>query len=109
MASVPPPIGAAFWRWFGRKSATALARSSVRRALGESLKDELHRYGRALSQWGEHASRRMQAFVGSYADAYRAQLRRMNGQSSDAAASPELESDLSRLRNWNVETAEIRR
>jgi GTP-binding protein EngB required for normal cell division len=108
MASVPPPIGASFWKWFGRKSAIALARRSVRRALGESFKDELHRYGRALSQWGEHASRRMQTFVGSYADAYRAQLRRMNGQSSDAAASPELESDLSRLRNWNVETAEIR-
>lgn len=108
MASVPPPVGAAFWRWFGRKSATALALSSIRRALGESFKDELHRYGRALSQWGEHASRRMQAFVGSYADAYRAQLRRMNGQSSDAAASPELESDLSRLRNWNMETPEIR-
>ena len=108
MASAPPPIGGAFWRWFGHKSATALARKSVRRALGESFKDELHRYGRALSHWGEHASRRMQSFVGSYADAYRAQLRRMNGQSSDAAASPELESDLSRLRNWNVETAEIR-
>jgi GTP-binding protein EngB required for normal cell division len=108
MASVPPHIGASFWKWFGRKSAIALARRSVRRALGESFKDELHRYGRALSQWGEHASRRMQTFVGSYADAYRAQLRRMNGQSSDAAASPELESDLSRLRNWNVETAEIR-
>jgi GTP-binding protein EngB required for normal cell division len=107
MASVPPLIGAAFWKLLGRKSATALARSSVRRALGESFKDELHRYGRALSQWGEHASRRMQGFVGSYADAYRAQLRRMNGQSSDATASPELESDLSRLRNWNVETAEI--
>jgi GTPase Era involved in 16S rRNA processing len=108
MASVPPPIGDAFWRWFGRKSAIALARRSVRRALGESFKDELHRYGRALSQWGEHASRRMQTFVGSYADAYRAQLRRMNGQSSDAAASPELESDLLRLRSWNIEMAEIR-
>jgi GTP-binding protein EngB required for normal cell division len=108
MASFPPSIGAAYWRWLGRKSAAALARSSVRRALGESFKDELYRYGRALSQWGEHASRKMQSFIGSYADAYRAQLRRMNGQSSDAAASPELESDLSRLRNWNVETAEIR-
>jgi len=108
MASVPPPIGAVFWKWFGRKAATALARSSVRRELGESFKDELHRYGRALSQWGEHTSRRMQTFVGSYTDAYRAQLRRMNGQSVDATASPELESDLSRLRNWNLETAEIR-
>lgn len=108
MASVPPTIGAAFWKWFGRKAAIAFARSSVRQALGESFKDELHRYGRALSQWGEHASRRMQGFVASYADAYRAQLRRMNGQSSDATSSPELESDLSRLLNWNVEPAETR-
>ena len=108
MTSVPPPIGATFWKWLGRKAASALARSSVRQALGESFKGELHRYGRALSQWGEHAARRMQAFVGSYADAYRAQLRRMIGQSSDAAASPELESDLSRLVNWNLETVETK-
>jgi GTPase Era involved in 16S rRNA processing len=108
MASVPSPIGASFWKWLGRKSATALARSSVRQALGESFNGELHRYGRALSQWGEHASRRMQGFVGSYADAYRAQLRRMNGQSSEATALSELESDLSRLLSWNVETVETR-
>ncbi|MGA8087298.1 MAG: dynamin family protein [Terracidiphilus sp.] len=108
MASVPRPIGAVFWRWFGRKTAMALARHSLQEELGESFKDELHRYGRALSQWSEHTARRMQFFVGSYADAYRAQLRRISGQSSDVANSPELESDLSRLLNWNVETAEIR-
>ena len=108
MAFAPPPIGAASWRWFGRTAATALALSGVRRALGTSFKDELHRYGRALSQWGEHAARRMQAFVDSYADAYRAQLMRMNGQLSEVTASPELESDLSRLLNWNAQTAETR-
>ena len=107
MASIPRPIGAVFWRWLGRKTATALARHSLREELGESFKDELHRYGRALSQWSEHTARRMQFFVGSYADAYRAQLRRISGQSSDMANSPELESDLSRLLNWNVETAEL--
>ena len=63
MASVPRPIGAVFWRWFGRKTATALARHSLRQAFGESFKDELHRYGRALSQWSEHTARRMQSFV----------------------------------------------
>ncbi len=108
MASIPRPIGAVFWGWFGRKTATALARHSLHEEFGESFKDELHRYGRALSQWSEHTARRMQSFVGSYADAYRAQLRRINGQSSDVENSPELESDLSRLLNWNVETAEIR-
>jgi GTP-binding protein EngB required for normal cell division len=107
MASIPRPIGAVFWRWLGRKTATALARHSLREELGESFKDELHRYGRALSQWSEHTARRMQFFVGSYADAYRAQLRRISGQSSDMANSPELERDLSRLLKWNVETAEL--
>ncbi|MGB6686451.1 MAG: dynamin family protein [Terracidiphilus sp.] len=108
MASVPHPIGAFFWSWCGHKTATALARHGLRQAFGESFKDELHRYGRALSQWSEHTTRRMQAFVSSYADAYRAQLGRMHGQSSNATTSPELESDLSRLLNWSVETAETR-
>jgi hypothetical protein len=112
MAFVPPPIGAAFWRWFGRKTAAALARHSLRQAFGESFKDELHRYGRALSQWSEHTSRRMQALVSSYADAYRAQLSRIRGQSTDPTTSPGLANDLSRLLRCgtekNTETSELR-
>jgi len=112
MAYVPPPIGAAFWRWFGRKTAAALARHSLRQAFGESFRDELHRYGRALSQWSEHTSRKMQALVNSYADAYRAQLSRMRGQSTDATTSLDLANDLSLLLRVNTEmnakTAETR-
>jgi len=112
MAYVPPPIGAAFWRWFGRKTAAALARHSLRQAFGESFRDELHRYGRALSQWSEHTSRKMQALVNSYADAYRAQLSRMRGQSTDATTSLDLANDLSLLlrvnTEMNAETAETR-
>ena len=112
MASVPPPIGAAFWRWFGRKTAAALARHSLQQTFGESFKDELHRYGRALSQWSEHTSRKMQALVNSYADAYRAQLSRIRGQSADATTSPELANDLSRLLKCtteeSAETSELR-
>jgi GTP-binding protein EngB required for normal cell division len=104
MFLVPEPVGAAWWRWAGRRTAHALARQSLRRALGGSFKDELHRYGRALSQWGEHAARRMQTLVGSYADAFRAQLNRMRGLSAEGTASPELESDLSLLLKWNPET-----
>ncbi len=103
MAHVPPPIGAAFWRWFGRKTAAALARHSLRQAFGESFRDELHRYGRALSQWSEHTSRKMQALVNSYADAYRAQLSRMRGQSTDATTSLDLANDLSLLLRVNTE------
>lgn len=109
MASIPLPVGRAFWRWFGRKPTAAFARHGLRQAFGEPFKDELHRYGRAMSQWGEHAARKMQTFVSSYADAYRAQLGRMRGQAGDVTTSPELESDLSRLLNWNAETAETRR
>jgi GTPase Era involved in 16S rRNA processing len=112
MAYVPPPIGAAFWRWFGRKTAAALARHSLRQAFGESFRDELHRYGRALSQWSEHTSRKMQALVNSYADAYRAQLSRMRGQSTDATTSLDLANDLSLLlrvnTEMNAETADTR-
>ncbi len=112
MAYVPPPIGAAFWRWFGRKTAAALALHSLRQAFGESFRDELHRYGRALSQWSEHTSRKMQALVNSYADAYRAQLSRMRGQSTDATTSLDLANDLSLLlrvnTEMNAETAETR-
>jgi GTPase Era involved in 16S rRNA processing len=103
MASAPRQIGAAFWRWLGRRAARAFARQSLREAFGEAFKDELHRYGRALSQWGEHATRRIQAFMSYYADAYRAQLSRMRGFSADGAASPELENDLSLLLKWNRE------
>ena len=109
---VPDPVGARYWRWTGRRASGALARQSLRRALGESFKDELHRYGRALSQWGEHTARRIQTLVSSYADAYRAQLNRMRGPSDEGAASPELERDLSLLLGWkpvaNNETAQTR-
>ncbi len=85
MFLVPEPVGAAWWRWAGRRTAHALARQSLRRG---SFKDELHRYGRALSQWGEQAARRMQTLVGSYADAYRAQLNRMRGLSAEGLHRP---------------------
>jgi GTP-binding protein EngB required for normal cell division len=103
MASAPHQIGTAFWRWLGRRAASAFARQSLREAFGEVFKDELHRYGRALSQWGEHTTRRTQAFMSSYADAYRAQLSRMCGPSAGGTASPELENDLSFLLKWNRE------
>ncbi|MGA7342126.1 MAG: dynamin family protein [Terracidiphilus sp.] len=112
-ASIPGPVGAAYWRWLGRAAAGALSRRSLRRAFGEPFHGELHRYGLALRQWSEHAARRMDALVSSYADAYRAQLNRMRQLSSEERPSPELEQDLSLLLNWsaqtNAETAETRR
>ncbi|MDR5729397.1 MAG: dynamin family protein [Terriglobia bacterium] len=105
LSSVPGPVGAPYWRWAGRRAAGALARQSLRQALGESFKDELHRYGRALSQWSEHTARRMRTLVNSYADAYRAQLNRMRGLSAEGTTSPELEDDLALLLKWNTKTS----
>ena len=105
LSSVPGPVGTTYWRWAGRRAAGALARQSLRQALGECFKDELHRYGRALSQWSEHTARRMRTLVNSYADAYRAQLNRMRGLSAEGTTSPELEDDLALLLKWNTETS----
>lgn len=105
-ASVRDPIGAVHWSWFGRRAAVAFARRGLREALGESFKGELHRYGLALRQWSDHATRRIEALVSSYADAYRAQLNRMRDLSAGGTASPELANDLSMLLKWNSETAE---
>jgi GTPase Era involved in 16S rRNA processing len=104
-ASIQNSIGAARWSWFGRRAAIAIARRSLHGVLGESFKGELHRYGSALRQWSDHAARRIEALVNSYADAYRAQLNRMRDVSAGGAASPELENDLSMLLKWNSETA----
>jgi GTPase Era involved in 16S rRNA processing len=104
-ASIQNSIGAAYWSWLGRRTAVAIARRSLHNVLGESFKGELHRYGLALRQWSDHATRRIEALVNSYADAYRAQHNRMRDVSAGGAASPELENDLSKLLKWNSETA----
>jgi hypothetical protein len=67
------------------------------------LKEELHRYKRSLDLWTEQTSRKMVAFVNSFADAYRAQLSRVRRLSGGAEASPELAHDLARLLRWEPE------
>lgn len=94
---VPLRITSARWSWLGRTAVRALARSNLREHLGPLLKEELHRYERALDLWTEQASRKMVAFVNSFADAYRAQLNRVRGLSGGAEASPQLAHDLARL------------
>jgi len=100
---VPLKISAARWSWLGRTIVRSAARSSLREHLGPLLKEELHRYKRALDLWAEQASRKMVAFVNSYADAYRAQLNRVRGLSGERETSPELAQDLTRLLRWDSE------
>ncbi len=99
---LPVKIGITQWNWLGRSFVRAMAKRSLREHLGQPLKEELHRYGRALDLWAEQTSRKVVALVNSYADAYRAQLNRVRGLSAIEEASPELAHDLSRLLRWNL-------
>jgi GTP-binding protein EngB required for normal cell division len=101
---VPLKITAARWNWLGRAVVRALVRSNLQEHLGPLLKEELHRYKRALDLWTEQTSRKLVAFVNLFSDAYRAQLNRVRGLSGGAEASPELAHDLARLLRWDSET-----
>ena len=103
---IPAKIGVARWRWLGRWCVRMFAMSNLQRRLGPSLKQELHLYGRALSHWSEQMTRKMQALVNSYANAYSAQLNRVRGTSFDGTGSPEMESDLALLLRWNITAPE---
>ncbi len=100
---IPVNIAAARWRWMGRSTVRALVKNTLREHLGPLLKEELHRYKRALELWTEQTSRTMVAFVNSFADAYRAQLNRVRGLTVEDEASPELATDLARLLQWDSE------
>lgn len=91
------------WRWLGRPLVRLLVRNELHTHLGPALREELHRYGRALGVWSEQMTRKMQALVNSYADAYRAQLNRMQGAAGDRMPSEEMEDDLALLSNWHAE------
>jgi GTPase Era involved in 16S rRNA processing len=108
MASMPLSIGAPYWRWLGRPMAVSLAKNRLGQAFGKSFRGELHRYGLALRQWSEHATRRIEMHLNSFSDAYRAQLNRMRELSAGGSISPELESDFLLLVKWSNETAETR-
>lgn len=103
---IPGKISLAQWKWLGKWAVRSLARSSIRENLGPSLKQELHQYGRALCQWGEQMTRKVQMLTNSYADAYRAQVNRISGISPEAIASPEMEHDLALLLRSGMAAAE---
>ena len=103
---IPGKINLAHWRWLGNWLVRLLARNSLRENIGPSLKQELHQYGRALSQWSEQMTRKVQALMNSYADAYRAQINRISGMSPEAIASPEMEHDLALLLRSGITATE---
>lgn len=104
LATLPQEISIGHWRLLGDGLVRSRIRASLDKSIGPLLKDELQRYGMALSKWSEQIARKLDALVNSYADAYRVQVQRINGTlgSEEIGNTDQLRSDLESLRNWNA-------
>lgn len=94
LAVLPESIGINRWKFFGEGMLRSRLRSSLRESIGTHLREELHLYGMALSQWSEQIVRKLETLVNSYADAYRIQLQRMTGVRTKTVDPSQLEADL---------------
>jgi GTP-binding protein EngB required for normal cell division len=100
LAMLPDSIPVGHWKFWGQSILGSRVGTGLRESIGAHLKEELHLYGMALSQWGEDTVRKLEMLVNSYADAYRMQIQRING-TSDAASNPaQIQADLELLKSW---------
>ena len=104
VATLPETIQLSRWSMLGESVLRSKIRSSLQGSIGSHLREELHLYGMALSQWGEQVVRKLETLVNSYADAYRAQLDRAKGISGKVVDSRQMEADLELLLHRNTET-----
>lgn len=100
MPTLPKSFDAGPWKFWGQKILHSRIKTRLRLSIGSHLKDELHLYGMALSQWSDQIVRKLELLINSYADAYRMQIQRVHGTSGSAANPAQLEADLKLLRNW---------
>jgi len=100
-------INLAAWKLLGASVARARVRSSLRDSIGVELKQALHLYGSALSQWSNHFVSRMVLLINSHAEAYRVQLHRIAGTSTDHIDMSQLERDLATLRAWTAKEVNL--
>lgn len=103
LAALPSEINLNHWKFLGEGIIRSRIKTILRESIGLLLKDELHLYGMALAQWSQQTVRRLEALVNSYADAYRAQIHRINGVSETATDPAQLQTDRDLLKNWNSE------
>ncbi len=103
LAALPESINLTGWAILGRRVLRYIVRSSLDGSIGALLKQELHLYGQALSQWGEQFASKIVLLVNSYSNAYRTQLHRLAGTSNDIVDAPQLERDLSVLKSWTAD------
>ena len=100
MATLPKPFNARPWRFWGHKILRSRIKAGLRQSIGLSLKEDLHLYGMALSQWSGQIVRKLELLINSYADAYRVQIHRIRGTPGSAINSDQLQADLEVLKNW---------
>jgi GTP-binding protein EngB required for normal cell division len=102
LGALPDDINVTAWRFLGSGVVRSRIIGSLRQSIGAELKQALHLYGQALSQWSHQYVSRMVLTVSSHADAYRAQLQRIAGDSTESMGASQLEHDLAVLRDWTV-------
>ena len=100
MATLPEPFDAGLWRFWGLKILRSRIKAGLRQNIGLPLKNDMHLYGMALSQWSDQIVRKLELLINSYADAYRMQIHRFRGTSDPAVNPGQLQADLELLKNW---------
>ncbi len=103
LAALPPEINVRHWKLFGEGIVRMRIKAGLADGIGPLLKDELHLYGMALAQWSEQTVAKLGALTNSYADTYRAQIRRICGYEEMMGDVGQLQADLERLRAWGSE------
>jgi hypothetical protein len=91
----------------GTGVARARIRNNLRESIGAELKQALHLYGSSLSRWSNHFVSRLVLLINSHAEAYRVQLHRIAGNSTDHFDMPQLEHDLTTLRTWTAKVGSV--
>lgn len=108
LAVLPQTVSVVNWKFFGEGILRSRVRASLRESIGSHLREELHLYGMALSQWAYQIVRKLEALVNSYADAYRIQVQRVAGTSGTIANFDQLEADLQLISDYpTAPTSEI--
>jgi GTP-binding protein EngB required for normal cell division len=100
LEALPGDINMTAWMFLGSGIVRDRIKGILRKNVGAEVKQALHAYGQMLSQWSRQYVSGMEVLVGSHADAYRAQLQRMAGTSTEHIDAQQLQHDLAVLRNW---------
>lgn len=103
LGGLPAPIQLNRLSLLGESVLRSRIRASLQKSIGSHLREELHLYGLAVSQWSEQVVRKLETLLSSYADAYRAQMDRAKGISNKVEDPRQMEADLELLLHRQAE------